>query len=86
MIDGPRRYLAGRRPKAITTASTGLFEPAHVHVLDRARARTSEWCTLTSEEEDECEFRQKRIRTDRQLIGESAAPVRPVRGPGWMLD
>jgi hypothetical protein len=37
-----------------------LFDPTHAHVFARARARTSEWCTLTSEEEDECEFRQKR--------------------------
>jgi len=50
----------------------------------RARTRTSEWCTLTSEEEDECEFRQKRNRTDRR-IGESAASPTP-RGPGWMLE
>jgi hypothetical protein len=50
----------------------------------RALTRTSRWRTLTSEEEDENEFRQNEIRTDRHWKVLSIST--PFRGPGWMLE
>jgi hypothetical protein len=57
--------LRRQEGEGVTPKLPQVCSSARMSTHVRARARTSEWCTLTSEEEDECEFRQKRNRTDR---------------------
>jgi hypothetical protein len=52
MLRGPRRRNAGWRAKAIQDRFHRFVRARARACDDRARARTSEWCTLTSEEED----------------------------------
>ena len=65
-ITSPRRYSAGWRAKQIRNSFHWFVRARACPRDDHARARTSKWCTLTSEEEDKLRVSPKaKNRTDR---------------------